>query len=322
MCRFLTAAILVLMSPAVLLAAPLDRGAIEQAAGMKGVWSESENVLKFTFPRGEVSVAVDGAAPLPTFMGLTSWASYMSGNEKPALMMAGLVLFQDEIGPAMSTALDRGLSVTALHNSFAGDEPRVYVMHVNGEGEAPAMAAGVRAVLEAVRAIRAKSPQPASASGRAASASAGGGSNSISAAPLDTIFGAAGEAKDGMYKFVIGRSVSMPCGCAVGKEMGVTSWAAFAGSNERAMVMGEFACRFTELQAVLKALRAQGMDVVAIHNHMDAEAPRLIFVHYQANGRTAANLARAVKAVLDAQKQRPTPAGDAAGGDPAHHHHH
>ena len=129
-----------------------------------------------------------------------------------------------------------------------------------------------------------------------------GPTSSITAKPLDSIFAATGTTKDGMYKIVFGREVTMPCDCVAGKEMGINTWAAFRGSDEHAIVDGDFACIHGELQSVLKTLRAHHINVVAIHNHMEAEAPRIIFLHYWATGR-ADELAKAIKSALDARPE-------------------
>ncbi len=103
-----------------------------------------------------------------------------------------------------------------------------------------------------------------------------------------------------MVKFVIGRKATMPCGCEVGKEMGVNTWAAFAGTNDNAVVDGDFACLETELQGVLKSLRSGGINIVAIHQHMTLENPRYIFLHYWGRGK-ATDLAAKLKTALDTQ---------------------
>ena len=103
-----------------------------------------------------------------------------------------------------------------------------------------------------------------------------------------------------MVKFTIGRTTKMPCGCEVGKEMGVNTWAAFMGSDNRAIVDGDFVTFDGELQPVLKSLRAGGINIVAIHSHMEGENPKAIFLHYWGTG-PALELANGVKAALDAQ---------------------
>jgi hypothetical protein len=285
----------------------LDTAAIENAAGVKGTWIESEKVYKLSFPRDDVKVTVDGS-PLPPFLGLTGWTSFMTGREKQAMLMGDIVLFADEVNPAMSAAFDAGLEVTALHNHFFYDEPKVYFMHVGGEGSEAELAGGVRKIMDAIKQVRAASPQPAGKSsfGREPI----GEKNSISSKPLDAIFAAPGTSKDGMYKIVLGREVTMPCACTAGKEMGVNTWAGFGGSDQHAMVDGDFACVYGELQPVLRSLRKSGINVVAIHNHMEAEAPRMFFVHFWGVG-AAEELAKGIKSALDAQAQ-----------PHAHHHEH
>ena len=116
-------------------------------------------------------------------------------------------------------------------------------------------------------------------------------------APLQKILASKGESKDGMFKAVFGRTVKMPCGCTAGKEMGVNTWAAFAGENNNALVDGDFVVLEGELQPVLKSLRKSGINIVAIHHHMVGETPRTVFLHYWGRG-PASELAQAVKSAL------------------------
>ncbi|MBI3878562.1 MAG: DUF1259 domain-containing protein [Verrucomicrobia bacterium] len=277
-----------------LLGAALDTAKIEQATGLKGAWNEAEGVFKVTAPRNDLPVSVDGWK-MPPFMGLTSWAAFTQGKAAEAMVMGDLVLFQDEVNPVMSAALDNGLSVTALHNHFFFDDPKVYFMHIGGEGSLGQLAAGVRKALDRVKEIRAANPQPAKSFGAGIPAQ-----SSITGKALEDILGVKGQTNSGMFKAVIGRKAQMPCGCEVGKEMGVNTWAAFAGGDDNAVVDGDFAAREEELQAVLKALRTRGINVVAIHHHMTMENPRYVFLHYWGRGK-AAELARSLKAALDTQ---------------------
>ena len=273
------------------LAAPLDTAQIESGTGLKGTLNEAEGVFKVTAPRNDVKIVVDGSQ-LPPFMGLTSWAAFTEGKGAPAMVMGDLVLLQDEVNPVMSAALAAGLDVTALHNHFFYDDPKVYFMHIGGEGEAAKLAAGVKSALDAAKAVRAASPEPAKSFGKPLAAP-----SSITTAPLETALGGKGQSKDGMAKFVFGRSAKMPCGCTVGKEMGVNTWAAFAGTDEDALVDGDFCVLPGELQGVLKSLRKSGVNIVAIHHHMAMEEPRYIFLHYWGRG-PAVTLAQALKAAL------------------------
>ena len=279
----------------------IDATKLEQVTGAKPTFNKDENVYKVSFPRDDVKVMVDGT-PMPPFMGLTSWAAFTPGMGAEAMVMGDLVLFQDEVNPAMSAALDNGLSVTALHNHFFYDEPRVFFMHVGGEGSTEKLATGVRKVLDRVKVIREANPQPATTFGKDKLPM----KSSIAAAPLAQVIGAAGgkpAEKDGMVKFVVGRTAKMPCGCDVGKEMGVNTWAAFYGSDEHAFVDGDFVTFEGELQPVLKALRASDINVVAIHNHMEGDTPKAIFLHYWGVG-PAEKLATGVRAALDTQAKK------------------
>ena len=274
-------------------AAQLNTARIDEITGLKGVMNEAEGVYKVSQPRDDVKVSVDGW-PMPPFMGLTSWAAFTPGQKEAAMVMGDLVLFQDEVNPVMSAAFEAGLSVTALHNHFFFDDPKVYFMHIAGEGEVEKLAAGVKAALAKAREIRAAKKEPGKSFGPPPPAK-----NSISAAPLEEALGLKGQAKDGMFKVVVGRKAKMPCGCEVGKEMGVNTWAAFAGTDDNAVVDGDFAVTEDELQPALKSLRAAGINIVAIHSHMTHEEPRILFFHYWGRG-PAKQLAEAVKAAMTA----------------------
>lgn len=269
-----------------------DIATIERITGLRGTLSTTEPVFKLTKPRDDVKVSVDGM-PLPPFMGLSSWAAF-SAHGGQLMMMGDTVLFEDEVNPAMSAALDAGLEVTALHNHFFFDQPRVYFMHIGGVGSAEELAGGVRRLQDTVVQIRRARPQPA---GRF-----DGGTprrNRISAEPLEQMLDTRGEAKDGMFKVTIGRNASMH-GVTIGKEMGVNTWAGFAGTDDAAVVDGDFAVLADELQPVLRAMRGAGINIVAIHQHMTAEEPRMLFLHYWGKG-PARDLAAGVKKALEAQ---------------------
>lgn len=275
-------------------AAAIDPAAIEALTGLKP--EVADGVVKVSSPRTEVKVEVDGWS-MPPFMGLTSWAGFTPG-EKPgvqAMVMGDLVLFEDEVGEAMSAALNGGLQVTALHNHFFHDRPKVFFMHIGGEGTVDALGKGVRAALDAVKAVRAKSPQPRERFEGAAIPA----KSAIDGAKIEPILGVKGSAKDGMFKVVIGRAaVQAACGCKVGKLMGVNTWAAFAGADDAAVVDGDFAVTEDELQPVLRSLRGAGINVVAIHHHMVGEQPRILFLHYWGRG-PAVTLAASLKKALD-----------------------
>jgi len=230
---------------------------------------------------------------MPPFMGLGSWAAFTPAHGG-AMLMGDTVVFEDEVNPAMSAAFDAGLEVTALHNHFFFDEPKVFFMHIGGHGDAKALAAGVKRVYDKIAEIRAANPSPTkSFRGTIASPS------SITAAPLEAALGVKGQSNQGMFKIVIGRTASMH-GVPVGKEMGINTWASFGGTDDAAVVDGDFAMQENELQPVLRAMRREGINIVAIHQHMSHEQPRYLFLHYWGKG-AAADLAQSLKRVLDAQ---------------------
>ena len=273
----------------------LDGAQIEKITGLKGSYNGKENVFKVSSPRSDVKVRVDGSA-MPPFMGLTSWAAFTPTRAGRTMVMGDIVLMQDEVNPAMSAALESGLEVTALHNHFFYDEPKVYFMHIGGEGEPARLAAGVKAIFDKVHEIRAREPRPAAASGGKPLPE----ESTISADALEGILGVKGQASNGMFKAVWGRSAQMHA-TKIGSEMGVNTWAAFAGSDDDAVVDGDFAMDEGELQAVLRSMRKAGINIVAIHSHMTNERPRTLFLHYWARGR-AQDLAQALRHTLDAQR--------------------
>ena len=249
----------------------------------------ADGVAKVTKPRGDIDAVVDGRALKP-FQGVTSWAAFQQSGGT-TMVMGDIVLLEHEVNPALSAALENGLEVTALHNHFFYDQPRVYFMHIGGSGAEEKLARAVRAVLDAAA---------AAPTGNAFAGPVVPADDSIDAAPLEQIFGAHAQTKDGMAKFVFGRTTKMH-GISIGAAMGVNTWAAFAGSNSAAIVDGDFAMTESELQGVLRTLRAAGINIVAIHSHMAHEEPRILFLHFWGKGPAEA-LARAIQAARNTQK--------------------
>ena len=271
--------------------AALDTAKIDQIIGLKGKLNEKEGVYKVTFPRDDVKVVVDGWT-MPPFMGLGTWAAFTQGSHTEAMVMGDTVLFEDEANPAMSVALENGLSVTALHNHFFFDHPKVYFMHIEGQGTTEELGTAVRKVYDKIKVIRAANPQPKDSFGTTALPE----KNSISAEPLNKVFGMSGETNNGMVKFTIGHPATMH-GVKIDNAMGVNTWMAFAGSDDNAVVDGDFAVTEDELQPALKAIRVGGISIVAIHSHMTHEQPRILFFHYWGRG-PAKQLAEAIQGAL------------------------
>src|SRR2546423_9155269 len=184
-------------------AAGLDGAKIDQLTGLKGKLNEKEGVYRVTFPRSDVKVAVDGWT-MPPFMGLGTWAAFTEGSHSEAMVMGDTVLFEDEVNAAMSSAFENGLSVTALHNHFFSDHPKVYFMHIEGQGTTEQLATAVRKLYDKIKEVRAANPEPKDAFGGTALPE----KNSISAEPLNKAFAMSGEANNGMVNFTIGHPPS------------------------------------------------------------------------------------------------------------------
>jgi hypothetical protein len=192
----------------------------------------------------------------------------------------------------MSVAFENGLSVTALHNHFFFDHPKIYFMHIEGQGTVEELAGAVHKVYDKIKEIRASNPQPKDSFGSSPMPD----KNSVSTEPLNAIFKLKGEENNGMVKFTIGRPATMH-GVKIDNAMGVNTWMAFAGSDDNAVVDGDFAVTEDELQPALKAMRVGGINIVAIHSHMTHEQPRILFFHYWGRG-PAKKLAEAIQGAL------------------------
>ncbi len=272
---------------------PLNAEKIGAAAGVKAT-TAPDGVVRVAWPRTDVAVAVDGM-PLKPFAGLGSWGAFTPAAHG-AMVMGDTVVFQDEVGAAMDAAFANNLEVTALHNHFFYDEPKDYFMHVGGMGEPEKLAAGVKAVWDAIKKVRADNPKPATRfAGDAPKA------GTVTAEPIEKALGQKSESQAGVVKVTIGREGVMH-GVKVAGSMGLTTWAAFSGTDDLAAVDGDFIMTAAEVQPVLRALRKAGVHVVALHNHMVGEQPAFIFTHFWSKGK-AEELAKALKTALDAQKQ-------------------
>ena len=266
-------------------ATALDTARIEQLTGAKGKLDRASGVFKVSVPRGDLAVAVGGIKLTPP-SGLTSWAAFQPAGSK-LMVMGDLVLTEDQVNPVMTVALDNGLEVTALHNHFLGETPRVMFMHIGGHGGLDGLAGAVGKVFARIREPGVAAPDADIDPAR----------TQLDTERIAAALGHRGDLSAGVYKVTIGRTTHMH-GEVVGSTMGVNTWAAFSGSNERAVVDGDFAMLERELQPVLKALRHADIEVVAIHQHMAGEEPHIVFLHYWGVG-PAESLARGLKTALD-----------------------
>lgn len=278
----------------------------KSAAAIGGVLGEEatttdDGVVRVTWPRSQVPVTIDGNR-FPPAAGLTSWAAFTT-TDSGVMLMGDTVVFQDEVSPAMDAAFASGLEVTALHNHFFYDEPKVYFMHIGGHGDADGMARGVKAVWDAIREVRRQQPEPAAAFPGQVPDPGG----PLDAAAIGRIIGAEPSVTDDVVKVSLGREATM-LGARFGGSMGLTTWASFTGSDEQATIDGDFAMTAREVQPVLRALRQAGIHIVALHNHMIGEDPAYFFTHFWAKG-PAAELARGFRSGLDAQREERGEAG-------------
>ncbi len=251
------------------------------------------SVLKINIPRNDLKITIDGAAT-PTPFGFGGWLAMTKGDGGSDVMMGDLVLLEDEVNPVMSALLDNGLEVTALHNHFFFESPRIFYMHVHGHGKPDDLARMAKPAIDLIGHVPA-----------AHEASAVAGKSGVSAGQIDTakiagIVGHEGEQTGPVYKITIGRDdlKLTEMGAKINSRMGLNTWAAFFGSDTNAEIAGDVAMLAREVTPVLKALRANGLDVVAIHHHMTTTQPTIYFLHYWGTG-PAEKLANGFKAALN-----------------------
>ncbi len=267
---------------------PAEYAAVLQTLAKQGDYKD--NVLKVNIPRSDLKVAVEGVAT-PTPFGFGGWVAFTKGSGGMEVMMGDLVLAEAEVNPVMSAVLDNGLEVTALHNHFFFDSPRIFYMHVHGHGATADLA---KKIQPAVALIGKTAPaNAATATGRAID-------GKLDTAALARIVGTPGEQNGAVYKITIGRSdfTMKEMGATINARMGLNTWAAFYGNDQDAVVAGDVAMLAPEVTPVLKALRSSGIDIVAIHHHMTGTDPDVYFLHYWGKG-PAQRLATGVKAAVD-----------------------
>jgi Domain of Unknown Function (DUF1259) len=270
---------------------PSDYADVLKTLGKQGDFKDS--VLKLNIPRNDVKVTIDGIAT-PTPFGFGGWLAMSKGDGGNDVMMGDLVLLEDEVNPVMSALLENGLEVTALHNHFFFDNPRMFFMHVHGHGKAADLAKRAK---PAVDLIGKAGPQHQYTVSGGNAYVAGG---QIDTTKISSIIGHPGEQNGQVYKITVGRDDLhlKEMGAVINSRMGLNTWAAFYGTDANAEVAGDVAMLGNEVTPVLKTLRANGLNVVAIHNHMIGTQPGIYFLHYWGTG-PADKLAVGFKSALN-----------------------
>lgn len=263
---------------------------IENLTGAKGDFIGKEGVYKVGFPRSDLKLDIAGVKMTPA-MGLGVWASFKMIGDM-AMVMGDTVMTEDQVNPVMRTALENGLEVTAIHNHFFWDNPKIMFMHIGGMGNLDSLAAAIGKVFSKIKETsggKAEKPYVEIDPDK----------TTLDPKKIEDILGVKGSLSNGVYKVTIGRTTTMH-GEEVGNAMGINTWAAFAGSDEKAIVDGDFVMLESEVQSILKALSGAGINIVALHNHMIGDSPRMMFLHFWGIGSTV-NLAKGLKTALDTQ---------------------
>jgi hypothetical protein len=265
----------------------LDFAKIEQITGMKGV--EKNGEYKITIPQNDLKIIVDGFKIIPP-MGLGSWAAFTPCGDS-AMVMGDIILTENDLKPVQQEVIKQGFAITAIHNHFVRNRPNVMYMHIDKSADVTTLSNGVKAIFDKVKAVRGKDPKGEKADSVV---------NTLNTAILDSIIGHKGESGKGVYKYTIGRPdvQLLEHGIPVSSFMGFNTWAAWQGTPEKAAVAGDFTMLENEVAPVIKALVENGIEVVAVHNHMVHENPRIFFLHYWGVG-NAVQLAKGLKAALD-----------------------
>ncbi len=267
----------------------VDTLTIEKIIGVKGKSNSGE--YKITIPQNDLNIMVDGFKIIPA-MGLGTWIAF-TPSQHGVMIMGDLVLTETDLKPVQQEVIRQGLTITAIHNHFVRNHPNVMYMHVGGEGSTETMAQKAKAVLDKIKEGRGVDPSKGTASSEPVS-------NSLDTKKLDEILGSKAEMSKGVYKYTIGRPdvILKEHGTTVTTFLGFNTWAAFQGTPENAAVAGDFAMLENEVEPVIKALIENEIEVVAVHNHMVGEQPKIFFLHYWGIG-NAEQLAKGLKAALD-----------------------
>jgi hypothetical protein len=270
------------------------RTLIDRLMGGKGTYAADDGVYRVVFPREEATIVQDYQSLSPN-LGLNSWSAFTSAVHHEAILTGQFLLREDEVNPVITVALDAGLDVTGLAGSSLFEGPRLQTLDVTGTGTFQDLASAFRKGLDEIRRVRRTSnPRVTKFAVPAVPLE-----SAIDAGPLDAILSMRGVVIGGVYRAAIG-SRAILHGEMIGREMGMSTWVSFAGTNDRAVASGEFVETPDGLKILLKALRAKGVNIVSIRNHTLGEHPQFVFVRFWGQD-SALELAKKIRYVLDTQ---------------------
>lgn len=275
-----------------------EMAAIDSALGKKGSYKEAEAVYTTPLPRNDLKMKIKGE-PVPIPFGFGGWVSFKKTVDgKSAMVMSDTVLQMEEVNPLISAAHANGLEIAAIHNHFFYEEPRIFYMHIHGVGTVAELAKKYADTIRDSKLFPTNQPAPSAPS-------AVTGKENFDLPALDAIVKYKGTVNGPTYKYTVGRSdlKVIAMGVEMTTNIGLNSWASFAGKQDDAHIAGDIAMLQSEVNGVIKTLRAHNLEVVAVHNHMLGDDPHMIFLHYYGRG-NAATLAHGFRAALDVLGQK------------------
>ncbi len=263
--------------------------------GVTGTYTPTEDAYRVVFPRGDIKVAIDNQVLTP-FLGLSSWAAVTSDpHHSSKFLLAEFALFEDEVNPIISVALDNQLEITALENRFLSESPRVLFLNVSASGTPGDLATKIRRVLEKTKTIRLTSPVPVTSRRQSTRLE----KSALDARTLDSILGTHGDTSEGMYTTSIGM-VGLINGILVGKQMGIATWIAFSGTNQNSVVDGQIVMTRGQIGNVLRALQKARLEITSVQRRMADQQPEFFFVSFWGKG-PAVDLAWGLRQTLEVQ---------------------
>ena len=270
-----------------------EMAAIDAAMGKKGTYNEAQATYTVALPRNDLKMTIKGdKIPIP--FGFGGWVSVKhTVDGKSAALMSDTVLMQDEVNGLISAAQENGLEVSAIHNHFFYEEPRIFFMHIHGMGAPSELISRYAAAVKTTKLFPANQPPAGPPPART-------GKENFDVSALDDIVKYKAVVGGPTIKYTVGRDdlnvIAMNAHMTA--AIGLNSWAAFAGDRENAHIAGDIAMLDPEVNPVIRTLRKNNLEVVAVHSHMLGEQPRIIFLHYYGTG-PANTLAQGFRAALD-----------------------